>query len=191
MLFRSSVLQCVAVWCMCVAVCCSVLQCVAVCCSMLYVAVCCSVLQYVAACCSVSTLLTHASLSYLMSTATHRVAVCCSVVQCVAVCCSVLQCVVVCRDRDTYLSAICHEYCNTPQLSVLYALQQTVLLRTATHCNPRIATHCNTKSLQCFMSLDASTRRKLLIYLFAMTDYIIHGYVGCPRKGQSRTVRVT
>jgi len=40
--------------CVCVAVCCSLLQCVAVCCSVLQcVAVCCSVLQYVAVCCSV------------------------------------------------------------------------------------------------------------------------------------------
>jgi len=43
------VLQCV-----CVAVCCDVLQCVAVCCSVLQcVAVCCGVLQCVAVCCSV------------------------------------------------------------------------------------------------------------------------------------------
>ena len=71
---RSSVLQCVAVYCSVLrhitmryskglrhptwhsisAVCCSVLQCVAVCCSVLQcVAVCCNVLQCVAVCCSV------------------------------------------------------------------------------------------------------------------------------------------
>jgi len=73
-----SVLQCAAVCCsvlQCVVVCCIVLQCAAVCCSVLQcAAVCCSVLQCVAVCCMTS-------------------AVCCSVLQCAAVCCSVLQCV--------------------------------------------------------------------------------------------------
>jgi len=79
-IWRSSVLQCVAV-------CCSVLQCVAVCCrahcfpcQLFGVVVCCSVLQCVAVRCSVL----------------QCVAICCNTVQCVAVCCSVLQCVVVC-----------------------------------------------------------------------------------------------
>ena len=90
-------LQSAASPCMCVAVCCSVLQCVAVCCSVwqqgkrhiatpvrrepLYM--CCSVLQCVATCCSES-----------VSSSLPRAPVC--VLQCVAVCCSVLQCVVVC-----------------------------------------------------------------------------------------------
>ena len=59
--------------CLCVAVCCSVLQCVAGCCRVLScAAVCCSVLQCVAMCCSVL----------------QCAAVCCSVLQYVAVCCS-------------------------------------------------------------------------------------------------------
>jgi len=55
-------------YCLLVAVCCSVLQCVAVCCTSALLSARCSVLQCIE--------------------------VCCSVLQCVAVCCSVLQCVV-------------------------------------------------------------------------------------------------
>ena len=69
-------------WCVELAVCCSVLQCVAVCCSVLQcVAVCSSVMQCVAVCCSVM----------------QCVAVCCSELQCDAVWCRVVQCVVRCN----------------------------------------------------------------------------------------------
>ena len=40
--------------------------------------------------------LTQPKLHQLMTLVSCRVAVCCSVLQCVAVCCSVLQCVAVC-----------------------------------------------------------------------------------------------
>jgi len=66
--------------CVCVAVCCSVLQCVAVCCSVLQcvaVRLLCGmyvVCQSRGGCCGVCVL--------------QCVAVCCSVLQCVAVCCS-------------------------------------------------------------------------------------------------------
>ena len=52
----------------------------------LCVTVCCNVLQFVVVCCSV---LQSAVVRY---SALQCVAVCCRVLQCVAVCCSVLQC---------------------------------------------------------------------------------------------------
>ena len=100
--------------CICVAVCCSVLQCVAVCCSVLQCVavedvvcdtvcdamifgVCCSVLhlgpvpeEHPCATTDDARTTRHISLSL------QRVAVCCNVLQCVAVYCSVLQCVAVC-----------------------------------------------------------------------------------------------
>jgi len=101
-------MQCVAVCCsvlQCVAVCCTILQCVAVCCSVLHnIAVCCSVLQCVAVCDKRqnSSYPSHAdkhALSHVVygsevllvfnvescsSSVLQRVAVCCSVLQCVA-----------------------------------------------------------------------------------------------------------
>jgi len=77
--------------CVCVAVCCRVLQCVAECCSMLQcAAVCCSVLQCVAVRCR-----THFDTYMILSLSREepkRGVVCCSVLQRVAACCSVLQC---------------------------------------------------------------------------------------------------
>ena len=64
--------------CVCVAVCCSVLQCVAVCCS---------VLQCVAVCCRVFSRYVYSLILWVA----WQVCVCCSVLQCVAECCSVLQ----------------------------------------------------------------------------------------------------
>jgi len=82
-------------------------------CRCVCVAVCCSVLQYVAACCSVLQCVNalwgpqRGNVSPRVSSMTscvafcamirHKcVAVCCGVLQCVAVCCSVLQCVAAC-----------------------------------------------------------------------------------------------
>jgi len=93
--------------CLCVAVCCSVLQCVAVCCSVLQCAyfrscchvifgcmsrlyVCCSVLICVEVCCSAHLWL-------------HVAFVC--VLQCVAVCCSVLQ-----RVAVPFFGCMSHSY---------------------------------------------------------------------------------
>jgi len=76
-------LQSAASPCMCVAVCCSVLQCVAVCCS---------VLQCVAVCLAAGST-SRGSSSPLLAP------VC--VLQCVAVCCSMLQCVVVCHTHSS------------------------------------------------------------------------------------------
>jgi len=70
-------------YCLCGAVCCSILQYVTVYCSVFYcVAVCRSVLHY-------------KSLNLPRQVLPLCVAVCCSVLQCVAVCCSVSQCVAV------------------------------------------------------------------------------------------------
>ena len=101
--------------CICVAVCCSVLQRVAVCCSVLQcvavcIPVCCSVycsmllcvLQCVAECCSI--LQSVAMCSRML----QCIAVCCSVLQCVAVCCSVLQCVAVCCSVLQYTAECCN-----------------------------------------------------------------------------------
>jgi len=77
--------MCAAVWCsvlQCVAVCCSVLQCVAVHCSTL-LAPPCPVLQCVAACCSVLQQSVSTAMSVYM-------------LQCAEVCCSKLQCMVIC-----------------------------------------------------------------------------------------------
>ena len=89
--------------CVCVAVCCSVLQFVAVSCSVLQcLAVCCSVLQCVAVCCSVLQLALDKDIAAKdgnvvrgCCSVLQRVAVCCSALQCVPVWCSVLQCVAV------------------------------------------------------------------------------------------------
>ena len=82
--------------CVCVAVCCCVLQCVAVCCGVIYfVAVYCNVLQCVAVCCSVL----------------QCGAVYCSVLQCVAVCRSVLQCVKLCVAAVCYIVLQCVAVC--------------------------------------------------------------------------------
>jgi len=102
-------------YCIFVAMCCSVLQRVAVCCSTLQcVAVCCSVLQCVAVCCSV---LQSAYLvvmddrkSVSTSSVLQCVAVCCSALQCVAVRCSALQLayLVVMDDRESVsISSLC------------------------------------------------------------------------------------
>jgi len=99
-----------AIYTLCVAVCCSVLQC---CCNV-YIPChwrlkrrrhcnmhmnfeCCSVLQYVAVCCSVVATSTYRAIGAsrgkvtAICMCTFCVAVRCSVLQCVAVCCSVLQ----------------------------------------------------------------------------------------------------
>jgi len=108
--------QCVAVCCsvlQCLAVCCSVLQCVAACCSVLHCVALCrnvlqspvvsyNVLQCVAVYCSLlQRVMTHrdmtqsthqrcsvpeVSASHLTNILVERVALCCSVLQCVAVC---------------------------------------------------------------------------------------------------------
>jgi len=118
-------------FCICVAVCCSVLQRIAVCCSMYIsylvttwragetmasvsvlqrVAACCSALQRVAVCCSV---LQFACIIPRDNLTCRRdngfcicVAVCCSVLQCVAVCCSVLPCVALCCSVLQYVYII-------------------------------------------------------------------------------------
>ena len=82
--------------CVCVAVCCNVLQCVAVCGSVLQcVAVCCSVLQCVAMCAVCCSVLHHVhfyGLSFSLSCACNIPGICfavyCSALHCVAVCCN-------------------------------------------------------------------------------------------------------
>jgi len=93
------------VYCLCVAVCCSVLQCVAVCCSVLRIhmwhdvftcdiAVCSSVLWHVAMCCGVLRCVVHSCVTRRIHMChCSRVAVCCDMLQCDAVCSGVLQCV--------------------------------------------------------------------------------------------------
>jgi len=89
-IFFVLVLQCVAVFVVCAAVCCGVLQCVDLTHAfnlwknprMPYL---CSVLQRVALYCSVLQQQRPTGLSTC-------VAVCCNVLQCVAMCCSVMQC---------------------------------------------------------------------------------------------------
>jgi len=95
--------------CVCVALCCSVLQRVAVC----YSNVCidlvaplaelatqvCNVLHFVAACCSVLQQCVHRSCGAARAagnTGVHFIAVCCASVQSIVVCCSLLQSVAVC-----------------------------------------------------------------------------------------------
>ena len=77
--------------CVCVAVCCSVLQCIAVCCSVLQcVVVRCSALQCVAG--LILTLTRYSLFRERSQSVVWCVAACCSVLQRVAACCSVLQC---------------------------------------------------------------------------------------------------
>jgi len=103
-----------------------------------------------------------------------KVAVCCSVLQCVAVCCNVLQCVAVCalarhfisnrvrpllscwlHHTATHCNTLQHTatHCNTLQHTALHcnalhhtATHYTTLQHPATHCNTlqHTATHCNT-----------------------------------------------
>ena len=71
-----------------------------------------------------------------------RVAVCCSVLQCVAVCCSVLQCALVCCSVLQVRRCGCmHTYIYATPAHLHATLQHP-----ATHCNTlqHTATHCNT-----------------------------------------------
>jgi len=96
-----------ALYCLGVAVCCSVWYCVAVYCSVLqgfanvssivawvlqYVAVCYTVLQRISVCCSV------------LEKSARLLLGCCSMLQCVVLCCSILQRVAVCCKSQLY----CH-----------------------------------------------------------------------------------
>jgi len=80
---------------------------------------------------------------------------------------------------------ICRVYYNILHHTVL---QHTAIASSAV-CHVQIISLCH---LSC-MCHGASTCRKSIIYLFAMTDYRIHAHAGCPRKGQFVTwlVRVT
>jgi len=84
-------------YCLCVAVCCSVLQCVAVLCSVLHLA---PYMRFRGASCTCM-----------------YVAVCCSVLQCVAVSCSVLQCVAV---RCSALQCVAFGVANEVQRCYVY-----------------------------------------------------------------------
>jgi len=63
----------------------------------------CSVLHCVAVCCGVS--------DWQVETLESRLAVCCSVLQCVAVCCSVLQCVTSCSVLQCVAVCCCVMHC--------------------------------------------------------------------------------
>ena len=90
-----------------VAACCSALQCVAVCCNMLqFVAVCCNALQRIAVRCSVLRAAALRDLSRWQICV--RVAVCCSVLQCV--CCIVLQCSAVCSGAFQCVAVCCSAF---------------------------------------------------------------------------------
>jgi len=83
-------MQCDAVWCSVVAMCCSVLQCVAVCCSMLQcVAVYCSVMQCIAVVMQLYFFLQE--LTHVNAHNSVLQASCCNMLQCFAMCCVVLQ----------------------------------------------------------------------------------------------------
>jgi len=123
-----SVLQCVAVWLRCVAVCCSALPCIVSSCSVLQCgAVCCSVVQCVAVCVCAHLSLRKMHLFKFECVATHcsvlhcRVALCCSVphrfakmspcvmlycrvLPCVAMCCRVWPCIALCVCVRLHLS---------------------------------------------------------------------------------------
>jgi len=82
-----------------------------------------------------------------------RVAVCCSVLQCVAVCCSVLHwgCTVFALNPRHFakVSSTVIGYRNLSRECVASLAHCNTLQHTATHCNTlqHTATHCNTQSL--------------------------------------------
>jgi len=164
--------------CVCVAVCCSVLQCVAVCCTML-------------ACCSVLCAQHYVNFD----------------LQCVAVCCSVLQCVAVqqilssCTQRPVVCTTLCQlwlflwmsskrtigsgSFKKEPMMckfserntSPRVLIRINTLQHTATHCNTlqHTATHCDTHTHTHQHTHDTSPRGGFVFTMFPDQEPCVRG----------------